>query len=97
MPNLDTTPVVKMNTEWTIIEVIGGPEIILTVKGYTPVLLVKVGKSDSINKLYIAPKSLAEKLEPLRKNNEDKFVGLKIRIRKESLEKFSKYELEKID
>ena len=96
MPSLEEFPVAKINTDWTEIEVVGGPEIALTVKGYTPVLIVKIGSSDVKSKLYIAPKSLAEKLEPLRQKNGDSFVGIKFKIRKESMEKFAKYELEKL-
>lgn len=96
MPDMDDFPVAKMNTEWVELEVVGGPEIALTVKGYTPVLIVTIGSADVKSKLYIAPKSLAEKLEPLRQKNGDKFVGLKFRLKKESLDKFAKYELEKL-
>ena len=96
MPNLDDFPVMKANTEWSEVEVIGGPETILTVKGYTPVLIVAIPGSDVKHKLYVAPKSLAEKLEPLRQKNGDSFTGLKFRLKKESLDKFAKYELEKI-
>ena len=96
MPNLEDFLVFKVNTDWTNFEVVDEPEVVLTVKGYTPILIVKAGNTDIKSKLYIAPKSLAEKLDPLRKQNGDKFKGLKFKLRKESLEKFAKYELEKI-
>jgi hypothetical protein len=86
----------KVQTDWLEMKVIDGPDIILTRRGYIPSLIVQVGTATDKSRLFIGSWSIAEKLEPMRKANNDSFKGLKFKIRKESMEKFGKYQLEKI-
>jgi hypothetical protein len=92
----DGIPTLKVMTDWLEIKVIDGPEIILTRRGYIPSLIVQVGSATDSSRLFIGSWSIAEKLEPMRKANKETFKGLRFRIRKESLEKFGKYQIEKI-
>ena len=57
---------------------------------------VHVGEDETDQMLYISAKSLATNLERLRKENGDKFTGLKFFLRKESNEKLAQYVVEQI-
>ena len=94
--NVEGIPVIKVLTDWMDIEVIEGPEIILTRRGYIPSLIVQVGNADLKSRLFIGSWSIAEKLEPMKRANNESFKGLKFKVRKESLEKFGKYQVEKL-
>lgn len=94
--NVELIPVIKVTTDWIDVEVIDGPEIILTRRGYIPSLIVRVGNSDVSGRLFIGSWSIAEKLEPIKRANNESFKGLKFKVRKESMEKFGKYQLERI-
>lgn len=94
--NVELIPVIKVTTDWIDVEVIDGPEIILTRRGYIPSLIVRVGNSDVSGRLFIGSWSIAEKLEPIKRANHESFKGLKFKVRKESMEKFGKYQLERI-
>ncbi|MFH1378693.1 MAG: hypothetical protein ABII23_00310 [bacterium] len=94
--NQDGIQVIKVQTDWLNIEVLDGPEVVLTRRGYIPSLIVKIGNSDLSSRLFIGSWSIAEKLEPMRRKNQDSFKGLKFKVRKESLDKFGKYQVEKL-
>lgn len=91
----DGVPVIKVLMDWMDIEVLDGPEVVLTRRGYIPSLIVYVGDEKTSKRLFIGSWSIAEKLEPMRRGNNEVFKGLKFRVRKESLDKFGKYQLEK--
>jgi len=86
-------PQLKVGIGWIPITVTGTVDVIAGFRGYAPILTVKVDKSGLDYILFISAKSLTEQLEPLRKKNGDKFIGLKFSIRKESDDKMAKYEL----
>ena len=86
----------KAGTGWIEVEVVAEADVILTFKGYAPVLEVKVIKSGLVKHLYIGAKSLATALEEMRRHNKNKFLGLRFRFKKESEEKMSPYIVEKI-
>jgi len=88
MPKLD------VGVGWIEVEVTGPPNLINTFRGYTPVLPVKEARTSLDYWLFVQAKSIAEKLEPLREQNNGRFEGLKFRIRKQSMEKLAKYEIE---
>lgn len=83
----------KVGTGWIKIEIISEPDVALTVRGYAPILRVRKSKSGVEFLLYISAKSIAEPLEELRKNNNGIFKGIRLQIRKESMERMSKYEI----
>ena len=84
----------RVGTNWIGIEVVSEPTVLLTFRGYAPVLLVKVLQSGLEKQLYIGAKSIAEPLEEIRNRHGGNFTGLRLRIRKESDEQMSKYVVE---
>ena len=93
----ETVPSLKVGTGWIELEIVSEPDVVLTFKGYTPVLRIQKSKTGVEYLLYISAKSLAEPLEELKKNNGGVFKGIQLRIRKESMEKTSKYEVEAVE
>ena len=92
--DLSKLPTLKIGTAWTEIEIIGEPDVRMTFRGYAPVLPVKVTKNRLGYVLFISAKSLSDYMEALRIKNNNSFIGLKIRIKKETDDKFSKYVVE---
>ena len=86
----------KVGTDWIGIEVVSEPTVLLTFRGYAPVLLVKVLKSGLKKHLYISAKSMAGPLEELRGRHGGNFTGLRLRLRKENDERMSKYIIEEM-
>lgn len=83
----------KLGTGWTRLTVTGESSVVLTVRGYAPVLPVRQKQNDLEYILYISAKSLADPLETLRLNNGDKFAGLDFEVRKTSSERTAPYEV----
>lgn len=92
----DSLTPLKAGTGWIEVEAVSEAEVILTFKGYAPVLQVKVIKSGLVKHIFIGSKSLATALEEMRKNNKGEFLGLRFRFKKESEDKMSPYIVEKI-
>ena len=93
----ETLPSLKVSTGWIELEIVSDPNVVLTFKGYAPILRVRNTRTGLEYILYISAKSLAEPLEELRINNDGIFKGIQFRIRKESTDKMSKYEIEEIE
>lgn len=89
-------PSLKVGTGWIALEITSEPDVVLTFKGYAPILRVKKIRTNVEFMLYISAKSLGEPLESLRENNQDLFSGIKIRIRKENSTQTAKYEVEEL-
>lgn len=85
-------PNLKVGTEWIAIEVLSEPLVIMSLRGYAPVLEVQAPAGKHI--LYISSKSISEGLEPKRQANGGRFSGLKLRVRKASEDKMAPYEVE---
>jgi hypothetical protein len=58
---------------------------------------VKLGDTGEEKVLYISSFSISSALEPLREANGDKFTGIRIRVNKESKDRFAKYVVESPD
>ncbi len=95
--HLIVLPSLKVSTGWIELEIVSEPDVILTFRGYTPILRVRKVRTGVEYQLYISAKSLAEPLEELRKSNVGTFKGIRFRIRKESMKQMAKYEIERID
>jgi len=89
--------ILKINTGWINFQVVSEPDVLLTFKGYAPVLRVRVEKSGLEKHIYISAKSLAEKLEPMRKENNGVFTGLNLKAKKTSEDRFAPYAIERVD
>jgi len=93
---IESTASLKAGTGWIEVEVVSEPDVLLTFKGYAPILRVKVVKSGLVKHIFIGAKSLANELERMRKANSGRFVGLRFRFKKESHETMSPYIVEEI-
>lgn len=89
----ESVPPLKVGTGWIELEIVSEPDVVLTFKGYAPILRVRNSRTGLEYLLYISAKSLAEPLEVLRKKNAGIFMGIRFRIRKESMEQMAKYEI----
>ena len=87
-------PSLKVSTGWIELEIISEPDVVLGFRGYTPILRVRKSRTSVEYILYISAKSLAEPLEELREKSGGIFTGIQLRIRKESMDRTSKYEIE---
>jgi hypothetical protein len=90
-------PVLKVGTAWIEVEVTSEPDVVLTFRGYAPILRIKVRQSGLEKTLFINAKTLASPLDVLRKRNGGRFIGMKLRLRKESQEPLSHYAVEALD
>lgn len=78
------------------VRIISEPYVVLTLRGYAPVVDVFELHEKVKYSLYIQAKSLAEKLEVLRNDNKGLFAGLEFIVSKASTDKFSLYVVESI-
>ena len=92
--SIESIPSLKVGTGWIEVEIISEPDVVLTIRGYAPILRVRKSRTGVEYSLYISAKSIADPLEELRKNNAGIFLGIQLRIRKESMERMAKYEIE---
>ncbi|HEX7900345.1 MAG TPA: hypothetical protein VF950_21435 [Planctomycetota bacterium] len=86
-------PTLKVGTDWVPVEIVSEARVVMSMRGYAPVLEVRVPAGAHI--LYISSKSISEALEPLRQANAGNFSGLKLKVRKASEDKMAPYEVEK--
>jgi len=94
MAEIDKLTQFKAGTGWVELEIVAEPVLILTLRGYAPVLHVKQMHNGLEYLLYISAKSLSDPLENCRKLNGNLFSGISFKIRKESNEKTAKYQFE---
>lgn len=91
--DLAALPILKVSIGWIELEATAEPTVRPGISGYQPVLPVRALKTGLDYVLYISAKSLTEAIEPLRKENNFRFTGLRFRIRKQSQDKFAPYEV----
>ena len=92
---MDTTvPTLKVGMGWIELEIISEPDVVLTVRGYAPVLRVRKSRTEVNYLLHVSAKSIADPLDGFRKAYRSVFKGIRLRIRKESMERTSKYQVE---
>ena len=85
---------IKVTIDPIDLEVVSEPYVHMTFRGYAPVM--DVSAAGTTHMLYISSKSISMALDPLVKENGDKFLGLKLRVKKESDEKMAPYLVEKL-
>lgn len=84
----------KVGEEWSEIEITSEPYVVMTFRGFSPVVDVLCqGDQNSKQKkiLFISAKSFSTKVAPLVMANQEKFTGLKLRIRKDGSGKMAPY------
>ena len=84
----------KVGTAWVEVEVVSEVDVVMSYRGYAPVLLVRIIQSGVVKQLYISAKSIALPLEQFRAANDNRFQGLRLRLRKEGAETTAKYVVE---
>ena len=84
----------KVGVDWSDAEILSEPYVVMTMRGYAPVVDVQSGADKLM--LYISAKSLSTALEPLVQANGGKFAGLKLRLKKESDDKMAGYVVERV-
>ena len=89
------TPRFLTSTNWTDLEVICEPYIVITFRGYTAAVEVLETETNKRNELFIGGiKSLAEGIEPIRQNNGGLFTGRRFKIKKADAARNSPYVIE---
>jgi hypothetical protein len=93
MADQERKPNLKVGVEWVPVEILSEPYVVMTIRGFAPVVDVKTATGDFI--LYISSKSMSDGLMPLQEAAGGKFKGLKFRVKKESEDKMARYIVEK--
>ena len=83
---------ITFGTAWNELEILSEVKVLETVRGYAPVVVVG---HDGIEELmFVGAASLSRPVEALRKANQGKLTGLKVRIRKAAEHRTAPYECE---
>ena len=90
-------PSLKVGTGWIELEIISEPDVVLTFRGYAPILHVEKISNNLKYIFYISASSLGQTLEELRQNNTGTFTGIQFRVRKKDATPMAPYEIEAIE
>ena len=93
MADQERKPNLKVGTDWIPVEISSEPYVVMTIRGFAPVVDVKTPQGDFI--LYISSKSMSDGLVPMLEASSNVFKGLKFRVKKESEDKMARYVVEK--
>ena len=93
MADQERKPNLKVGTDWIPVEVTSEPYVVMTIRGFAPVVDVKTPQGDFI--MYVSSKSMSDGLVPMLEKTNGKFNGLKFRVKKESEDKMALYIVEK--
>jgi hypothetical protein len=93
MAEKERIPNLKVGVEWISVEVVSEPYVVMSIRGYAPV--VDVQGPDGKQILFISSKSISLGLDPLVQANGGKFQGLHLRLRKETADRMAPYVVEK--
>ncbi len=93
MVDQERKPNLKVGTEWISAEILSEPYVVMTIRGFAPVVDVKTPTGEFM--IYISSKSMSDGLVPMLEMSDGKFKGLKFRVKKESEDKMAKYVVEK--
>jgi hypothetical protein len=93
MADQERKPNLKVGTEWVAVEIVSEPYVVMTIRGFAPVVDVKTPGGDFM--LYISSKSMSDGLVPMLEASSNVFKGLKFKVKKESEDKMARYIVEK--
>jgi hypothetical protein len=93
MAEKERYPNLKVSTDWIAVEVVSEPYVVMSIRGYAPVVDVQSPEGKQI--LFISSKSISLGLDPLVQANGGKFQGLRLRLRKETADRMAPYVVEK--
>jgi len=86
----------RFGVEEVALEIVSEPFVVNTFRGFAPVVNVKVEGEEGTKSMYISAKSLADALTPMVEENGGKFTGLKLKIKKESVDNRAPYVVEEV-
>ena len=81
----------KPGTKPVAVEIVSEPYIIVTRRGYAPMITIRVNNTMVEQALLIGSVSITNALEELRAKNNGSLKGLKFEISKESADQMAKY------
>ena len=88
----------RMSISFTVdpvtLKIITEPYVVLTARGYAPVVDIEVDGDPEKKVMFISAASLSQALEEFRSENNGHFTGIRLRVRKESADRFAKYVVE---
>lgn len=85
-------PTLKVTTDPVEVEIVSEPYVVMTMRGYAPVVDVKTAAGVQV--LFIGSKSLSEPIDAQVKGREGRFAGIRMRLKKESADQMAKYVVE---
>ena len=85
-------PPLKVETSWISIEIVSEPFIVMTGRGYAPLLLVQELSTGERHGLYAGARSLASELEKVR-DLVGRLTGTRVRLRRTGQERTARYEV----
>jgi hypothetical protein len=94
MNEVASLPYLKVSTEPVLVRIASEPRIVLTARGYAPVVEILECRTKEARLFFIAAKSLADRLEAMRRENGGAFVGLEFWVRKASEDRMAQYVVE---
>ena len=89
----EEVPRLRVSTEWIDLTLEAEPYVVVTARGYVPGLNVRDADGKSYE-LLAGAGSISEGIELLREENDGEYVGIRFKIRRESSDRFAKYEIE---
>ena len=93
MADQERRPNLKVGVDWVTVEIVSEPYVVMSIRGYAPV--VDVQTPEGVLILFISSKSISVGMDPLVQANGSKFKGLKLRLRKETDDRMAPYVVEK--
>ncbi len=86
----------RVGTEEIQLKILTEPYVVFTHRGYAPVINVEDTEGERYT-FYISSSSVARELQPLIDDRAGRFKDLKILIKKESDDKFAKYQVQRAE
>lgn len=87
---------IKVTVDKLVLEVTSDPYVVYTFRGFAPVVNIRTDGGED-RTLYLSSKSLSEQLHNLLLKSNEEWVGMKIRVWKDSEDRFARYMVEEID
>ena len=89
----EEVPRLRVATEWLDLTVEADPYVVVTARGYVAALAVRDASGKS-HELLAGAASISQGIELLREENDGEYTGIRFKIRRESGDRFARYEIE---
>lgn len=84
----------RVDTTAVVVKILTEPYVINTTRGYAPAVNVEVEETGEERTMFIGAKSLADPLQKMVESNSGMFAGLKLRLKKQSEDRYAGYIVE---